>query len=73
MDEARSSSVSASAQLELASDPLAQLSDQELLADAADSAAILGMGEGGMGAETLGRVRGELVAAVRELVCRWSA
>lgn len=52
-------------------DAATQASDRELLSDVYEAAAILGMGDDGIGAHTAARLRGELLAAVRELARRW--
>ncbi len=46
-------------------------SEYALLADVADNAAILAMGEDGIGAETVTRLRSELLHALDELRRRW--
>lgn len=46
-------------------------SDRDLLHDAADAAAMLAMGDGGIAAHVAARLRGELLTAVRELAHRW--
>ena len=64
--------MSAPAQLELSGDPLGQASDAELLREAADASLFLKMGQDGMSAATLERMRRQLCDAAGELARRWS-
>lgn len=62
----------AAEQLELAADPLVQLSDTELLSEAFDAAAVLAMGPAdALSAFALLPLRRQLVDAARELARRW--
>ena len=47
------------------------VSDETLCRDLADAASILAMGAGGMGSHTQAALRGEILAACRELAARW--
>ena len=49
------------------------VSDETLLRDLGDAASILGMGAGGCGSHTQAMLRGEILAAARELARRWGA
>jgi len=49
------------------------VTDAVLLRDVIDAASVLALGEAGVSASTVAMLRGEVLAAVRELARRWGS